>query len=234
MSIETLKNMKNQILSCIQTQMSNLKEADTQELGQAIDMVKDLSEAIYYCTITEAMEKSDEQEKGVNNINYYTMPKNYYYTPDYTQDYLLTTRDKERKYGQMYYPDTMMDERMYYPGGQGSSSSGGGQGSFSSGRGNNSSSGNRGGTSYYTEYDDTGYMKNMPRERDPREGGAAIRRRMYMEGKENHNDPKSQLKELEAYLQELSSDITEMIKGASPEEKATLHQKMTMLANKMA
>ena len=33
MSIETLKNMKTQILSCIQTQMSNLKEADTQELG---------------------------------------------------------------------------------------------------------------------------------------------------------------------------------------------------------
>ena len=49
-----------------------------------------------------------------------------------------------------------------------------------------------------------------------------------------HNDPNSQLHELEAYLQELSSDITEMIKDASPEERATLHQKMTMLANKIA
>lgn len=44
----------------------------------------------------------------------------------------------------------------------------------------------------------------------------------------------SQMKELEAYLQELSTDITEMIRDASPEEKATLHQKMTMLANKIA
>ena len=29
-------------------------------MGEAIDMIKDLSEAIYYCTITEAMEKSDK------------------------------------------------------------------------------------------------------------------------------------------------------------------------------
>jgi len=49
-----------------------------------------------------------------------------------------------------------------------------------------------------------------------------------------HKDPKSQMKELEAYLQELSTDITEMIRDASPEERATLHQKMTMLANKIS
>lgn len=30
-----------------------------------------------------------------------------------------------------------------------------------------------------------------------------------------------------------STDITEMIRDASPEEKATLHQKMTTLANKI-
>jgi len=32
-----------------------------------------------------------------------------------------------------------------------------------------------------------------------------------------HKDPASQLQELETYLQELSTDITEMIKDASPE-----------------
>ena len=41
-------------------------------------------------------------------------------------------------------------------------------------------------------------------------------------------------KELEAYLQELSTDVTEMIKDASPEEKARLRQKMTTLASKIA
>ena len=70
--------------------------------------------------------------------------------------------------------------------------------------------------------------------RDPREGRSPMRRRMYMEGKEMHNDTNSQLHELEAYLQELSTDITEMIKDASPEERATLHQKMTTLASKIA
>ena len=80
--------------------------------------------------------------------------------------------------------------------------------------------------SYYTE------MPNMMR-RDPREGRSPMRRRMYMEGKEMHNDPSSQLHELEAYLQELSTDITEMVKDASPEERATLRQKMTTLASKI-
>ena len=88
--------------------------------------------------------------------------------------------------------------------------------------GGNSSGGT---THYYTE------IPMMSR--DPREGRSPMRRRMYMEGKEMNNDTTSQLKELEAYLQELSTDITEMIKDASPEERTTLHQKMTMLANKI-
>ena len=216
MSIENMKNMKAQLISCVQGQMANLDKVEAKQLGQAVDMIKDLSEAIYYCTITQAMEKTNKQEN--RNINYYTMPNNnYYYTPDYTEEYLLT-RDREKRNGQMYYP------------------------SSSSGDMGHSTGGN---PSYYTvpmRYtepmygknmsNNDGYMANMPR--DPREGRAAVRRRMYMEGKEKHNDPNSQLKELEAYLQELSTDITEMIKGASPEEKATLHQKITMLANKMA
>lgn len=215
MSIESLKSMKTQLINCVQGQIGNLKEVDAKQLGQAVDMIKDLSEAIYYCTITEAMEKTEDKENlPVNNVNYYTMPMP---SENYSLDYLL--RDNDRRNGYMYYPS-----------GNGSSSAGGNTSS--------NSGGNRGSSSYYTEpmYNNmyNNRMNNMPMPRDPREGTAALRRRMYMEGKENHNDPNSQLKELEAYLQELSSDITEMIKGASPEEKATLHQKMTMLANKMA
>ena len=59
MGIEEMKTMKTQLMSCIQSQMGDLSKTDTHELGEAIDMVKDLSEAIYYCTITESMEKSD-------------------------------------------------------------------------------------------------------------------------------------------------------------------------------
>lgn len=195
MATEALKMMKEQLMSCVQGQLGDISKVDAHELGEAVDMIKDLAEAIYYCTITESMEKSSE-DKGETNINYYTTPTTYNRMM-YTDPY----RDMERDGGYMYYT--------------------------TGGRGQSSGGGNRGGVNYYTE---------MPGDmwRDPREGRSPMRRRMYMEGKEMHNDPNSQLRELEAYLQELSTDITEMIKDASPEERATLHQKMTTLASKIA
>lgn len=48
-----------------------------------------------------------------------------------------------------------------------------------------------------------------------------------------HQDKNYQLKELENYMKELSSDITEMIADASPEEKQLLKQKMTTLMSKI-
>lgn len=59
--MEQLKNMKQCLTAQVQAQMGNLQTVDTHELGAAIDMLKDLSEAIYYCTITEAMEKKEEE-----------------------------------------------------------------------------------------------------------------------------------------------------------------------------
>ena len=198
MATDALKTMKEQLTSCVQGQLGDISKVDAHELGEAVDMIKDLAEAIYYCTITQSMEKSDEaKNQGETNINYYTTPYYNKMYPDY--------RERERTGGYMYYPTDGNDQNT---------------------GGNMGNSGNRSGMSYYTE------MPNMMR-RDPREGRSPMRRRMYMEGKEMHNDPNSQLHELEAYLQELSSDITEMIKDASPEERATLHQKMTMLANKI-
>lgn len=193
MGAENLKMMKEQIVNCVQGQLGDISKVDTHELGQAIDMIKDLAEAIYYCTVTESMEKIEdkEQQSSVRSINYYTTNK-------YNDDMY---RNMERNGGYMY-----------YPGGNGQS-----------GSGNN---GHMSGISYYTE---------MPYEmmRDPREGRSPMRRRMYMEGKEIHKDTNSQLRELEAYLQELSSDITQMIKDASPEERQTLKNKMTILTDKI-
>ena len=233
MSIEALKTMKEQLMGCIQGQMNNLSNVEAKELGEAIDMVKDLSEAIYYCTITESMEKGEEEMRkgnGETYINYYTVPIQKPFETSYP-DY----REQERNSGYMYYPTPM-----YFPSGgsSGSNSGGGGRGG-NSGGGNNSGGNDArgGGTRGYEEplgmmgkpmYPEMGGMM-----RDPREGRSPMRRRMYMEGKETRNDTNSQLRELESYLQELSTDITEMIKDASPEERATLYQKMTMLANKI-
>jgi hypothetical protein len=59
--MDKMIRMKEMLMSCIETQMGHLDTVDAKELGEAIDMVKDLSEAIYYCTITKAMEAKEEQ-----------------------------------------------------------------------------------------------------------------------------------------------------------------------------
>ena len=112
--MEMLKMIKEQLLSQVANQMGNLKDVDTEELGEAIDMIKDMSEAIYYCEIYEQMKKSEEQKPTESN---------YYYTERYyPYDY---QRDKDYLTGRMYYGDG---------GGNSSSSSGNSNSSPSSGR----------------------------------------------------------------------------------------------------
>lgn len=60
----------------------NGRSADTEELGQAIDMIKDLEQAKYYCSIVKAMEEAEEDE---------TKEKSHHH------------RDMDRVYGRMYY-----------------------------------------------------------------------------------------------------------------------------------
>lgn len=80
MATEALKTMKEQLMNCVQGQLGDLAKVNTHELGEAIDMIKDLAEAIYYCTITDSMEKSDEKKE--QTINYYTAPSgDMYYDP---------------------------------------------------------------------------------------------------------------------------------------------------------
>lgn len=57
--MERLKHMEEVLMGCVQAQLSHL---DTEELGQAIDMIKDLEQAKYYCSIVKAMEEAEEDE----------------------------------------------------------------------------------------------------------------------------------------------------------------------------
>jgi hypothetical protein len=164
MSHERLKHLKDSLLCCVEAQMSHLEEVDAEELGEAIDMLKDLEEAIYYTTITEAMTDGEKTKKA----NHYEEEKMYYSSP------------------MMYMDDGHM-----------------------------------------TSSHDTS------RERDNREGRSPNSRRMYMEAKETHQDKAMQLRELEKYMQELTTDIVEMIQDASPEEKQYLEKKITTLAAKI-
>ena len=60
--MKEFKIMQDQLMSAVKAQMSDLSCVDTNELGEAIDMIKDLEEAMYYCTIVEAMKEKHEEK----------------------------------------------------------------------------------------------------------------------------------------------------------------------------
>lgn len=205
--MEQLKAMKSQLTSIVQSQLGDIKHTDAKELGEVVDMIKDLSESIYYCKITEAMEKNDKESEKMEKM---------YYTPDYKimPDY--------RDMGRMYYTSSRNDSN---------NSRGGNQMMYIPRNGEYYTRQNGGSTlrntSYYNDYERPLEMRDM------REGRSPMSRKMYMEGKEMHHDKSAQIEELDKYLQELSHDITEMIEDASPEEKQLLQQKISTLATKI-
>ena len=216
--MERLKHMKETLTCLIENQMSHLDQVDTKELGEAIDMIKDLEEAIYYCTITEAMEGKENGQKQPREEHYYRERYD---------------RDMDRHEGRMYYPYPVT---MYYSDGQGSnqysgsnttSSSGSDSGRSNSGNNNSNTNYSSGGMRNFSE-------REVPMEMyDHREGRSPKNRRMYMEAKETHQDKVTQMRELEKYMQELTQDIVDMISDASPEEKQYLEKKLTTLAAKV-
>lgn len=97
--MEQLKNIKHCLMAQLQNQMGHLDTVDTKELGEVVDMVKDLEEAMYYCSIVKAMEESEEEKKYQHMLMkqepmYYSRPVHY---PEYE-------RDMDRHGGRMYYP----------------------------------------------------------------------------------------------------------------------------------
>lgn len=76
--------------------MSDLKCVDAKELGEVVDMIKDLAEAVYYCEIYDQMKNSEESRKEEVRSN------NYYYTERYYPAY-NHERDMDKYYGRMYY-----------------------------------------------------------------------------------------------------------------------------------
>lgn len=70
-------------------------------------------------------------------------------------------------------------------------------------------------------------------QRDIREGRSGMMRRGYMEAKEMGKEKSEKMRELESYTKELAEDVTEMVQGMSPEEKALLKNKMQTLMTKI-
>ena len=254
-----LMAMKQSLASAIEAQLCNLSEVDCEELGQAIDMLKDLEEALYFCTITEAM-NGEGKNKGNVEIEYEGHKKNGHSQMNGNDQMYYPMYAGGNGGSQMY---NMGGTPMMYANGGGSSggsggnsSSGGGSGnsqSYSNGNGGSQYYSNGGGQSYYGGDEQmyyqgrdsqgrftsgrgggsrSNYSESMMMDRDEREGRSPMNRRMYMEAK-GTKDKATQLRELEKYMQELTSDMVEMIQDSSPEEKQYLEKKISALASKI-
>jgi hypothetical protein len=209
--MEHLKNMKRKLVECVEKQIGgNLEYANAQELGEAVDMIKDLSEAIYYCTITDAMEDKGLMKEGGH------YPATHYYGEK------TMTRDYPADYGYMERPVMYASGNPSHYGYDGNRQSAGESRYYSPTHFGGSTSYMYHSPEYgYPVYGDQEYMGRSPETR-----------RRYRDGK-RYNDKQTQMQELEKYAQELASDVTDMIRDASPEEKTMLQQKIQTLASKI-
>ena len=239
MHIKNIRCIEEKLAEAIKCEFEKgIDKVNTTEMGKATDMLKVAAEAEYYARIAKAMEKADSEDEEADkhmlrqlkeqygeddgrryydNYRYMRtgrfapkgrgtyMPRRGYETPI---EYHMTP-EMYREHDPEYYRD--MDRDM--------------------------------GRMYYTDTGMRGNMGNSSRTgnsgmRDGREGRSGASRRSYIETKEMHPDnsqesKQAKMKELEKYMGELSGDITEMIAGASNEEKTMLKAKLQTLMQKI-
>lgn len=225
MDIERMHEMIEKLSECAKCEFDKgVENIDTCEMKEAIDMLKDLSEAMYYRTLTVAMQESDtdeimdmfdrygEDRRFYDNYRYKTsgrfapkgkgsyMPRRGYEEPPYYH----MTPEMYREHDPEWYRD--MDKHTR-------------------------------GVMYYTEPLERG-EKVGERKDNLYESRYDRAKRMYTETKDTHKagtaeDKQAKMKSLEAYTKELAEDVTEMITDMSAEEKNLLRTKMQTLAQKI-
>lgn len=222
-----MHKLAEKIADCLKAKVEakgidNIEGQELVELGMWSDIIKDLVCYDKDKKIIEAMDESEEEmeyiekyedypemRKGYrgrarDSMGRFKSRRGYDEMMDYHEMYPMEHyRDMDREYGRMYYS---------------------GSGSHDG----NSMSGSMG----------SGTRMNESSMRDHREGRSGMSRRSYMETKEMHpgnsaEEKQAKTRELEKYMNELSSDLTEMIAGASAEEKSMLKSKMQTLLSKI-
>lgn len=236
MHIKNIRCIEEKLAEAIRCEFDKgIENVNTSEMGKATDMLKDSAEAEYYARIAKAMEdaeKEDEESQkymlkqlkeeygeddGRRYYDNYRYMRTGRFAPKGRGTYMPRrgyetpieyhmTPEMYREHEPEYYRD--MDRDM--------------------------------GRMYYTDTGMRGNMGNSSRTgmRDGREGRSGASRRSYIETKEMHPDNSQEskqmkMKELEKYMGELSGDITEMIAGASNEEKTMLKAKLQTLMQKI-
>lgn len=209
MDIKRMHEMIEKLSEAAECEFSKgIENVDTCEMDKVVNMMENLSEAMYYRTLTKAMQESDTEEimemfdkYGDDGKRYYDMwryksgrfapkgrgtrrgyeePPYYHMTPDqYKEHDPEYWRDVDRKDGKMYFTEPVTMESRYEKA-----------------------------------------------------------KRGYKEAKHAHTsntaeDKQAKMKDLEAYLKELSEDVTQLLSDATPEERAMVRGKMQVLTQKI-
>ena len=230
MHIKNIHSIIERLSECVKCEVDKgIDQVDTKEMGEVADIIKDLCEAEYYAKISKAMEEAeygedydymgayDEHERKGYRGQRRDSRGRYMSRRSYTEPMMMHDDMREMDY---------MDGRMYYGGSTGGNTSNMG-GSSSGMSGGSSNTGSRG----YSE--NMGGRMSDRMQRDGREGRSGESRRGYIESKEMGKDKSEKMHELETYMKDLSEDVTEMIGGMSPEEKALMKNKMQTLMAKI-
>lgn len=236
MHIKNIRCIEEKLAEAIRCEFDKgIENVNTSEMGKATDMLKDAAEAEYYARIAKAMEEAEKEDEesqkyilkqlkeeygeddGRRYYDNYRYMRTGRFAPKGRGTYMPRrgyetpieyhmTPEMYREHDPEYYRD--MDRDM--------------------------------GRMYYTDTGMSGNTGNSSRTgmRDGREGRSGMSRRSYMQTKEMHPDnsqesKQAKMKELEKYMGELSGDITEMIAGASNEEKTMLKAKLQTLMQKI-
>jgi hypothetical protein len=190
-----------------------VENVNTEEMGEAVDMIKDLCEAEYKAVIVKSMKKADEEEEEYNKELLRALKdeygeeggRRYYdeyrykttgrYAPKGKGTYVGRRGYEEPPYMHMY-PERDMD-REY-------------------------------GRMYYTE----------PTATHTSESGYDRAKRNYTETKEMHKnntpeDKEHKMKALDGYIKELGGDITQLIGDMTAEERNLMRTKLSTLVSKL-
>lgn len=217
MHVKRIHNMIEKLTKCAEMEFEKgVENVDTKEMGEVVDIIKDLCEAEYYAKISKAMDEAEYGEdydyKGAYDENsrkgYRGQPRDSrgrymsrrrgYDEP--MGDYEMTP-EMYRMYSPEYYRDMdRMDGKLYYT--------------------SNSSSGNMSNQGGSMGGQQTSRTENA--------------RRGYVEAKEMHKgnsaeDKETKRKELDKWMTEFSSDVKQMVGEMSPEEKTVLKAKLQNL-----
>ena len=219
MDIKMMHEMIEKLTECAKSEMDKkgIEEIDTEEFGKVTDIIKDLAKSMYYRTLTEAMKESEYGEDYDEYGAYDDGRRGYRGQRRDSRGRYMSRRGRKRMgyeepwdevfdYNEI---ERMRDMDRPY------------------------------GRMYYTETSDMGTMNRGSVDNRNTSNGSSTNsryenaRRGYEEKKTMGADKQEKMKSLEEYMKELSTDVTEMISDASPEEKTMLKQKMQVLMSKI-